>query len=168
MSFLLSLLTIQAGPPTCLNLFSSVFAFLSLGSNRGSSVELPRCFTWRGIYVVCSKSLEWTQGLFCANFGRIATECVPCRRMWCPGCYTSSLLVMFHIAQREGEGIDPTGNGHDEDRMTSVWRRKQRDKNAIKRARKGDDLMVQFECDWCVFGWTLPYLEPGPLPLFDH
>jgi hypothetical protein len=35
--------------------------------------------------------------------------------------------------------------------MTSVWRRKKRNKDAFKVARRGDDLMVQFECDWCVF-----------------
>jgi hypothetical protein len=154
-------------------------------------------------------------------FTSIATECVPCRRMWCPGCYASSLLVTFHIAHREGEGIDPMGTDSNEDWMISVWRRKPRDKNTFKRARKGDELMVQFECDWCVFGkncklspdprhpsdilamacirhtlldafwsresstrqaalirkgillskgvgWTPPYHEQGPLPLFDH
>jgi hypothetical protein len=135
-----------------LNLFSSAFAFPSSGISPGSSGGLQRFFMWHGICVVCSKSLEWTQGLFCANFGRIATECVPCRRMWCPKCYTSSPLVMFHIAQREGEGIDPTGVNNDKDRMTSVWHQQSRDKNAFKRARKGDDIMVQFECDWCIFG----------------
>jgi hypothetical protein len=107
--------------------------------------------------------------------------------------------------------------------MTSVWRRKKRNQNAFKEARRGDDLMVQFECDWCVFrklkgklpdqtspqdillmacirratldafwsragstvngqasliqkgmalsrlvGLEPPYLEPGPLPSYDH
>ena len=107
--------------------------------------------------------------------------------------------------------------------MTSVWRRKKRDVDAFKKARRGDDLMVQFECDWCVFaklkkklpdltiatdvllmacirratldafwsragstvngqatliqkgmalsklvGLEPPYLEPGPLPAYDH
>ncbi len=107
--------------------------------------------------------------------------------------------------------------------MNSVWRRKKRNLDAFKKARRGDDLMVQFECDWCVFGklkkrrpnstsptdvllmacirratldafWSRagstvngqallvqkgislsnmvgidpPYLEPGPLPSFDH
>jgi hypothetical protein len=58
---------------------------------------------------------------------------------------------MFHIAKREGEGIDPTGTNNDEDRMTSAWRRKLRDQWVFKKVRRGDDLMVEFECDWCVF-----------------
>jgi hypothetical protein len=33
-----------------------------------------------------------------------------------------------------------------------VWRRNKRKRNDFKMARKGDDLLVQFECDWCVFG----------------
>ena len=67
------------------------------------------------------------------------------------GCYTSSPRVMFHIARREGEAIDPTGSEDDEDWMTSVWRQKKRDVDAFKKARRGDDLMVQFEYNWCVF-----------------
>jgi hypothetical protein len=107
--------------------------------------------------------------------------------------------------------------------MTSSWGRKKRRQDMFKVGRQGDDLMVQFECDWCVFGkmknkrpdpkrgpdvllmacirranldafWSRarstvngqavlirkgielcepveidpPYLEPGPLPPFDH
>jgi hypothetical protein len=62
----------------------------------------PKMFLWHRTCIVCSKPMEWTQGLFCANFGRITNGCVPCRQMWYPGCYTSSQLVMFHIAKREG------------------------------------------------------------------
>ena len=36
--------------------------------------------------------------------------------------------------------------------MNSLWRRKKRKLDDFKVARRGDDLMVQFECDWCVFG----------------
>jgi hypothetical protein len=88
------------------------------------------------------------------------------RRMWCPGCYIPSLLVTFHIATREGEVTDPTGNKDHEDRMTSVWRQKPRDQNAFKKARKGDNLMVQFECDWCVFG-KLNGCLPDPTNVTD-
>jgi hypothetical protein len=51
----------------------------------------------------------------------------PCRWMWCPGYYTSSLLVIFHIAQIEDEVIDPTGNINDKVQMTLVWHQKPRD-----------------------------------------
>ena len=93
------------------------------------------------------------QDLFCANFGRAVIGCTPCKRMWCPGCHTSSPRVWFHIARRQGEAIDLTvGSEDNKDQMTLVWRRKKRDADAFKKARRGDDLMVyQFECDWCVF-----------------
>jgi hypothetical protein len=35
--------------------------------------------------------------------------------------------------------------------MRTIWRQKPRDRNKFKRACKGDSLMVQFECDICVF-----------------
>jgi hypothetical protein len=47
--------------------------------------------------------------------------------------------------------MDPSGDQDDEDRMASIWRQKPRDKNKFKRGRKGDHLMVQFECDFCIF-----------------
>jgi hypothetical protein len=72
-----------------------------------------------------------------------------------------SEAVTFHIAQREGEAINPTGSDDDEDRMNSVWRRKKRNLDAFKKARQGDDLMVQFECNWCVFG-KLKRRSPKP------
>jgi hypothetical protein len=36
--------------------------------------------------------------------------------------------------------------------MTSSWGRKKRSQDKFKIGRQGDALMVQFECDWCIFG----------------
>jgi hypothetical protein len=56
------------------------------------------------------------------------------------------------MAQREGDGINPTGdNNNHNNRMSSVWRLKKRKANAFKFARKGDDLLGQFECDFVSF-----------------
>jgi hypothetical protein len=52
---------------------------------------------------------------------------------------------------REGEGWDPNGIEDDEDRLQSVWRQKPKNRKKFKRARKGDSMMVQFECDTCIF-----------------
>jgi hypothetical protein len=95
--------------------------------------------------------VSWISGLFCANFGLCATSSSTCRNAWCPDCYTSTRDIEFHIALREGEGMDPSETVDDEDRLASVWRQKPRDKDKFKRARKGDHLMVQSECDFCIF-----------------
>jgi hypothetical protein len=46
--------------------------------------------------------------------------------------------------------MDPSETVDDKDCLASVWRQKPRDKEKFKRARKGDYLMVQFECDFCI------------------
>ena len=60
---------------------------------------------------------------------------------------------MFHTFQREGSGED------DADRLANVWRKKQKHLHAFHRARRGDHLMTQFECDLCVFR-KLKRMEP--------
>jgi hypothetical protein len=44
----------------------------------------------------------------------------------------------------------PTVQG-DEDRLTSGWSIRKRDSNRFSTARNGDDLLVSFECDVCIF-----------------
>ena len=46
---------------------------------------------------------------------------------------------------------DTNGEGDDEDRIKSGWKARKGDQFQFKCARAGDDLMVQFECDLCVF-----------------
>lgn len=70
-----------------------------------------------------------------------------CQRMWCGKCYTSSKTIAFHVAS---DDLTPTGSG-DEDRLASGWSRRKGDVNRFATARNGDDLLVAFECDVCIF-----------------
>jgi hypothetical protein len=67
--------------------------------------------------------------------------------VWCGGCYTSSDQTAFHIAS---DDVIPTAAG-DEDRLISGWTRKRVDQQRFGVARNGDDLLVSFECDTCIF-----------------
>jgi hypothetical protein len=67
--------------------------------------------------------------------------------MWCGGCYSSDETYDFHIADMN----EATGEGDDEDRIVTGWKVRKGDRGRFRCARAGDDLMVQFECDVCVF-----------------
>lgn len=54
-------------------------------------------------------------------------------------------------------GDQPQVDNDDEDRILSGWKPRKTDVGRFTSARNGDDLMVPFECDMCVFG-----------KLFDH
>ena len=54
---------------------------------------------------------------------------------------------MFHVAP---DDMIPTAPG-DEDRLESGWTRRRGDQRRFAIARNGDDLLVSFECDTCVF-----------------
>ena len=67
--------------------------------------------------------------------------------MWCGKCYTSSPDHTFHVSDSENLYTE----AGDEDRLKSGWKTKAGDKNRYGEARDGDDLLVAFECDTCVF-----------------
>ena len=67
--------------------------------------------------------------------------------MWCGRCYSSDGTIDFHIADLN----DTNGEGDDVDRIRSGWKVRKGDQLRFRCARAGDDLMVQFECDVCVF-----------------
>ena len=67
--------------------------------------------------------------------------------MWCAECYISSPESNFHVADPE----NLYGAGGDEDRLESGWAAKESDRIRYGEAREGDDLLVPFECDFCVF-----------------
>jgi hypothetical protein len=96
---------------------------------------------------VCSKLLTWTQGIFCANFGARVWNSDTCQNAWCGGCYTSNRTTKFHIADEANIPTLP----NDEDRLVSGWRKRKGDVNRFETARNGDDLLVSFECDICIF-----------------
>lgn len=60
----------------------------------------------------------------------------------------------------------PTAAG-DEDRLESGWATRTRDRNRFRSARDGDDLLVSFECDFCIF-FKLYGRQPIPNAEKDH
>lgn len=77
--------------------------------------------------------------------------------MWCGRCYTSSSPIEFHIAS---DNAFPTEVG-DEDRLTTGWSARNTDQLKFRSARDGDDLLVSFECDLCIFS-KLYLRQPVP------
>ena len=70
-----------------------------------------------------------------------------CRRMWCGVCYNSPATPKFHVAVLN----DNNGETDDEDRIKSGWKARKGDNLKFHTARDGDDLLVSFECDFCIF-----------------
>ena len=73
--------------------------------------------------------------------------------MWCGNCYRSREEPKFFGATSDH---DKAKEG-DDDRIETGWITKKTEENRFCRGRDGDDLMVSFECDFCIFG-----------KLFDH
>jgi hypothetical protein len=133
---------------TCTNLFSLVCSFLFLGTVRGNCGTPQRCTQWSGNCALRFKERTWTRAIFCANFGCNVTGLGISRKLWCRKCYTSAPSPEFVVG-----GIEPARlNDEDEDRLSSGWARRPEDSTRFRSGRDGDDLMVSFECDECVFG----------------
>lgn len=87
--------------------------------------------------------------------------------MWCPGCYCANDEGLFHVAS-----LKTLADQDDEDRIAaSSWKKinkKDKSKDYLK-GRRGDHLMVQFECDKCVFrkitGRAASYKNPTDVML---
>jgi hypothetical protein len=73
--------------------------------------------------------------------------------MWCGSCYRSADEPAFFVAT----GDNPRPGSGDEDRLSSGWAPRKSEASRFLTARDGDDLLVSFECDFCIFG-----------KLFDH
>ena len=68
--------------------------------------------------------------------------------MWCGKCYSSKNELEFFIAN-EVQLLTPADG--DDDRLASGWITRKDDKERYVDARDGDDLLVSFECDVCIF-----------------
>jgi hypothetical protein len=82
------------------------------------------------------------------EFANNVTGLQLCRRMWCRKCYTlesggPSFQVSVEQNLYAAEG--------DEGRLLAGWKPKASDLRKCSEARDGDDLMVPFECNFCVF-----------------
>jgi hypothetical protein len=74
----------------------------------------------------------------------------PCQSTWSANCYSSDASVAFFVAT----GDLPQARADDEDRLLSGWIPRKSDVGKFSQARDGDDLMVSFECNLCIF-WKL-------------
>jgi hypothetical protein len=126
--------------------WGSVFR-LSLASLGRSRAPL-KCQPPVGNCKSCGKKLEWTQGIFCANF---SSKCGPwsaCRSAWCGKCYTSENELGFHITENPENYPDL----EHELAMDAKWQRKQKTRKELYLvARRGYHLMILFECDLFIF-----------------
>ena len=71
-----------------------------------------------------------------------------CQKVWCGKCYTSSDDDRSFIADSDESMMDVDD---DKDRLLSGWNYTKRNQNRFRFARNGDDLLISFECDWCMF-----------------
>ena len=67
--------------------------------------------------------------------------------MWCGKCYTSEHCADFFMSDEENRYAEEG----DEDRLAAGWKTRTGDVRKYAEARDGDNLMVSFECDFCVF-----------------
>ena len=147
-----------SGNPPCTNPYSSQLYSLFSGANLGNFARPPKCTQWVGNCVKCLKLRRWTHGIFCAKFGNNVTGGLDtCRRMWCGKCYSLDRTNDFHVADPENLFAEDGDN----DRLTSGWKVKSGDRNRYAEARDGDDLLVPFECDFCVFSKLTGQCYPG-------
>ena len=116
-------------------------SFLSSDQTLGNSETPQRC-------TGCLKTKRWSEGNFCANFGTSVSGFKTCQRTWCRRCYPSPSTPDFHVAV-----INPEADFGDDDmdRIVTGWKPKKDDLYRFSRARDGDDLLVPFECDICIF-----------------
>ena len=133
---------------TCVS--HSVLAFLSLflatvhGNCRG---RLP----FSQLVGNCGKGLKrliWTRGIFCANFSSKRGNYLPCFQAWCGSCYTSDPSVTFQV---HSLFADIKANESEKARLETTWGDRHRRKDEYLVGRNGDDLLIPFECDTCVF-----------------
>jgi hypothetical protein len=83
--------------------------------------------------------------------------------MWCGKCYTSAPLPNFFTADPD----NLFGERDEETRLISGWKPKRSDQGRYRTARDGDDLLVAFECDFCVFR-KVYNRPPNPVSTVDQ
>jgi len=71
--------------------------------------------------------------------------------MWCPKCYTSDNNIDFHIYKPNDLFHQNEPNPSNIPRLQEAWAGKVRSKNAFQHGRRGDHLVIPFECDFCIF-----------------
>jgi hypothetical protein len=148
----------------CMNHCTLVFASLFFPAFLGRSEAPRKCLPPVGSCKECGKQLEWTQGLFSANYWVRCGPWSPCMSAWCARCYTSRNELGFFIAESPENYADPDY----EMAMDAKWRRKQNTRSELYLvAHWGDHLMLSFECDLCIFQKLLYKHQPDPQSQVD-
>ena len=107
-----------------------LFVFRTLIASLGSCGAPKKCALWKGVCKNCSKHLEFTQGIFCANFFLFLNGFTPFQ----------SPLINFH---KNVLKKDPEKEGEDRERI-EAWREKIEKDNDFDIGRMGDHLLYLF------------------------
>jgi hypothetical protein len=80
------------------------------------------------------------------NFG-------PCQQMWCGACYISNPEFSFFVKRLDddSEVLQTAEDSEDVPMLRSAWGQCHKPLTDYMHARDGDNLMVPFQCEWCVF-----------------
>ena len=124
----------------------------------GSYEKHLRYSSWSGSCKVCSKQIQWPQGIFCSNSYSSVGGFPPCHKMWCGGCYTSCPKTEFHIHKSEDLKLAERSE-EDIERLEARWGKRGLRPLDYKIGRDGDSLLIPFECDLCIFR-KLRFAEP--------
>jgi hypothetical protein len=138
-----------------LNLFSYLFAYLTYHTGPTSTESIHSWIDFEGLCckTTCQRFLRANEGIFCANSLSKRGPFAPCKGAWCGPCYGPRGSKPFLIrAQYDDNGdiiVEPGGE--------------------IKflEGRKGDHLMVPFQCDQCHFR-NLTGRDPAKWKITDH
>jgi hypothetical protein len=141
-------LDMLAGQSLCMNRYSLALLSPSSDIHLGNHGRYRKCTPPTGSCLRCRKTLTWMQGLFCANYAKTVGNWTPCRSIWCGECYISSPSVHYFVASE----AQCTTDQNDQERLDHKWKKKAQDeKDKYHVARRGDHLMVSFECGLCIF-----------------
>lgn len=80
--------------------------------------------------------IQTWDGVFCRNFSNSSEDYKRCTRTWCGACYEVEDRTLFYVLNLKDE--------------ESGWRDTTGDTRCV-RARNGDHLLSQFECEFCWF-----------------
>ena len=121
-----------------MNLCCLPFAFQCLaGQVHGDCVAPSLWNEWLAPCQQCQLPVNGDLGLFCMNFAFRCGHWTPCQGAWCNHCYRDDGELKFPVAQPEDkDGFPLVDNG---------------DKDHFMYGRKGDHLMLPFQCDLCHF-----------------
>ena len=129
-----------------LNLSLLLYFFLILGTDLSNSNPPLKCSKWQGTCARCFKIINWTEGVFCANFYWTLGTYPPCHAAWCGSCYILEGSHHFHMNSPQTIDQESTQDQEKERiRGHTKWKSRDQDPKAFIEARNGDHIMT------CIF-----------------